>query len=678
MLKGATKLPVQVQKRRKARKKALAATTQDSREKSHAEESLSSGEEDYSDSDDEGTEDYKKGGYHPVSVGEKYKSGRYTVLRKLGWGHFSTVWLVHDAESGDYRALKVQKSAQHYTEAARDEITLLSQLRDGDQNNEKHCVRLCDSFEHSGPNGRHVCLVFEVLGDNLLALIKRYDYKGIPIPIVRNLARQMLVALDYMHRCCEIIHTDFKPENVMLMEPLRDRTWVIPQPTEQPNASQAARSAPAAPAAAPTAPANGAEGLTRNQKKKLKKKLKKAAAKKTDQAESVAGDAEGDDDGSDVEESTSGVTGQTSSDTGAAGDVATSGGAVDAGVLAPAECGPPVVENGDADRLASGADTTTSGAGEGPQPLVITCPGLTDEQLRTAACKVVDFGNACWTYKQFTTDVQTRQYRCPEVILGAKYSTPADMWSFACVVFELVTGDLLFDPRSGDKWDRDEDHLALFIELLGRMPRKVYEKGKYSRDYFNRNGELRHIKKLRFWPLDRVLVEKYKLSEEEAAGLASFMLPMLRFVPEERATAAEMLNHPWLRGELPPQAQEDTAVRSDKRNGSAGSGSQRSVSPEERERRHSSRYTPGGGAALGSRERHITGTRAYSRSRSRSRSHHHAERRYGSRSSRSRSRGKVADWRREYRPEREHRPDRGYHRRDSLERDAERYRGYRR
>lgn len=98
------------------------------------------------------------------------------------------------------RTLQVQKSAQHYTEAARDEITLLSQLRDGDPNNDSMCVRLYDSFEHSGPNGRHVCLVFEVLGDNLLALIKRYNYKGIPIPIVRNLARQMLIALDYMHR----------------------------------------------------------------------------------------------------------------------------------------------------------------------------------------------------------------------------------------------------------------------------------------------------------------------------------------------------------------------------------------------------------------------------------------------------------------------------------------------
>ena len=57
--------------------------------------------------------------------------------------------------------------------------------------------------------------------------------------------------------------------------------------------------------------------------------------------------------------------------------------------------------------------------------------------------KIVDLGNACWTYKHFASDIQTRQYRCPEVIVGAKYDTSADIWSLACLIFELATGDLL-------------------------------------------------------------------------------------------------------------------------------------------------------------------------------------------------------------------------------------------
>ena len=80
--------------------------------------------------------DLPPGGYHPVKVGEVYNE-RYLVVRKLGWGHFSTCWYCLDQyvhvvivcnirrQTGEYVAMKVQKSATHYTEAAKDEIKLL-------------------------------------------------------------------------------------------------------------------------------------------------------------------------------------------------------------------------------------------------------------------------------------------------------------------------------------------------------------------------------------------------------------------------------------------------------------------------------------------------------------------------------------------------------------------------
>lgn len=73
---------------------------------------------------------------------------------------------------------------------------------------------------------------------------------------------------------------------------------------------------------------------------------------------------------------------------------------------------------------------------------------------------------------------------------------------------------------------RDEDHLALFIELLGRMPKRLSSTGKYAKDYFNRHGELRHIKKMRFWPLDKVLNEKYHLPEDEVCLLSLACPPL--------------------------------------------------------------------------------------------------------------------------------------------------------
>ena len=49
-----------------------------------------------------------------------------------------------------------------------------------------------------------------------------------------------------------------------------------------------------------------------------------------------------------------------------------------------------------------------------------------------------------------------------------------------------------------------------------------------------------------FRPLESVLVEKYEWSEEDAEELSSFLLPMLDYVQENRATAAQCLEHPWL------------------------------------------------------------------------------------------------------------------------------------
>lgn len=163
-------------------------------------------------------EDYCKGGYHPVHVGEQYKDGKYTVVRKLGWGHFSTVWLSRDNTNGRHVALKVVRSAAHYTETAIDEIKLLKKVVDAnpDHPGRKHVVSLLDSFEHKGPNGTHVCMVFEVLGENLLGLIKRWNHRGIPIALVKQITKQVLLGLDHLHRECGIIHTDLKPENVLI------------------------------------------------------------------------------------------------------------------------------------------------------------------------------------------------------------------------------------------------------------------------------------------------------------------------------------------------------------------------------------------------------------------------------------------------------------------------------
>jgi serine/threonine-protein kinase SRPK3 len=133
-------------------------------------------------------------------------------------------------------ALKIVKSERHYTEAAEDEIKLLDCVF---QQNSSHTdpptgkigaslslehvnervVLLYDHFKVEGPHGIHICMVFEVLGPNLLKLIQHYQYQGIPLLLVKKIARQVLQGLFYLHSICGIIHTDLKPENVLLCAP---------------------------------------------------------------------------------------------------------------------------------------------------------------------------------------------------------------------------------------------------------------------------------------------------------------------------------------------------------------------------------------------------------------------------------------------------------------------------
>lgn len=168
-----------------------------------------------------------------------------------------------------------------------------------------------------------------------------------------------------------------------------------------------------------------------------------------------------------------------------------------------------------------------------------------NEVMRMSAY-IVDLGNACWTNHHFTEEIQTRQYRAPEVILRAGYDASTDVWSLAAVVFECLTGDLLFDPAPGENFDRCEDHLAQMIELLGPIPRHVALRGKLSSQFFDRDGNLRRIHNLNYWGLTSIFIEKYSMNPMEASIIDNFLTPMLAFDPKHRIEPIRCLEHPWI------------------------------------------------------------------------------------------------------------------------------------
>ena len=119
------------------------------------------------------------------------------------------------------------------------------------------------------------------------------------------------------------------------------------------------------------------------------------------------------------------------------------------------------------------------------------------------------------------------------------------------MLFELVTGDYLFDPKKGKTYRKNDDHLALISELIGPcLDRNFLETHSKCWKFYDRKKKmpkLKNIKKLQPWPLYRVLLEKYRLKDCEARSFSSFLMCMLRWKPKDRMAARELLDHPWLK-----------------------------------------------------------------------------------------------------------------------------------
>lgn len=480
--------------------------------------SESSGEEGTENTaDEEDSEDYCKGGYHPVQVGEQYKDGKYTIVRKLGWGHFSTVWLSKDNTTGKHVALKVVRSAAHYTETALDEIKLLNKVvaANKDHPGRQHVVSLLDSFNHKGPHGMHVCMVFEVLGENLLGLIKRWNHRGIPMPLVKQITKQVLLGLDYLHRECGIIHTDLKPENVLIeigdVEQIV-KTYVKEDPKEKDDHRNGRRRRRTL--------ITGSQPLPSPLNATFSQADLANFPGSTSSLNKIVNESKGTESRSMLESL----------------GIKSEGGDGKEGVTQKER-------EKTAEILANNVSDMDLGGSHAVKPKEME---KADDGIEIISVKIADLGNACWVGHHFTNDIQTRQYRSPEVILGAKWGASTDVWSMACMVFELITGDYLFDPQSGTKYGKDDDHIAQIIELLGTFPKSLCISGKWSQEIFNRKGELRNIHRLRHWALPDVLREKYHFSVEEAKRIGEFLLPMLELQPADRANAGGMANHPFL------------------------------------------------------------------------------------------------------------------------------------
>ncbi|OBZ79831.1 Serine/threonine-protein kinase SRPK [Grifola frondosa] len=170
------------------------------------------------------------GGYYAAKPGLVFQS-RYRVVNKLGWGQHSSVWLAEDQIRPE-KPVAIKILSAHATEVQSQvafELAILERIKDRKQTKNHlgrtHVLSLIDHFKENSPHGEHLCLVTEVLGSTLAQCQQLVHESQFPIVVVKTITRQLLMALDFLHSDCGIVHTDIKSDNIQFV--CRDVTAAV-------------------------------------------------------------------------------------------------------------------------------------------------------------------------------------------------------------------------------------------------------------------------------------------------------------------------------------------------------------------------------------------------------------------------------------------------------------------
>ncbi|KAF6023096.1 DYRK2 [Bugula neritina] len=192
------------------------------------------------------------------------------------------------------------------------------------------------------------------------------------------------------------------------------------------------------------------------------------------------------------------------------------------------------------------------------------------KQQGRSGIKVIDFGSSCYEHQRIYTYIQSRFYRAPEVILGAKYGMPIDMWSLGCILAELLTGYPLFPGED------ESDQLATIIEINGLPPQKMLDQAKRARNFISSKGIPRYLNvttapdgssniqpgrsrrgKIRGIPGSKNLTAALKGCDDPL--FLDFLKRCLDWDPSARLTPSQALRHAWLRRKMVKDINEDTS-----------------------------------------------------------------------------------------------------------------------
>jgi serine/threonine protein kinase len=152
-----------------------------------------------------------------------------------------------------------------------------------------------------------------------------------------------------------------------------------------------------------------------------------------------------------------------------------------------------------------------------------------------------DFGTHCEEGTYYDEPFGTRYYMAPEIILMGKCSYPVDIWALGCTYYEMLTGNILFDPIKCSNHSRDYYHLCLINETCGRIPQKMIKNTKYGSHYLSSDGIVYDYQLGAMNRLDNKLSVLLDINIEEGEAIKERLKEMLEIDNVKRITIENLL-----------------------------------------------------------------------------------------------------------------------------------------
>ena len=384
-------------------------------------------------------------------------NNKYLLITPIGSGTFSTVWLSLNLKTNQYYAMKIQNVDCY--ENGIDEINICKNLS---TDNCQYINKMIEHFEYININGSsddvHICMVFDICAGSLYDIMRIGIYsKGFSLDIVKKIIKQLLIAIDILTTKHKILHSDIKPENILVVG-INNRIQEMIKLTE--NNKYLINYLK-----------NNKQKKSNNLNKNLKEEIKKISFDSIN------------------------------------------------------------IKYGNKSAL----ENTVF---------------IDDKYINNIIIKLADFGNCRKTnYSDF--DIQTLYYRAPEMILQYKYNKNCDIWSVGCVIFELLTGKLLFNPDKTIRFSRKRHHLRDIISLLGKIPDNILITSIQKHEFFKTNGLLKGTYNVNYVSLKTLITNEVTnlkgFNDEEIKTLIELMYKLLDYDSFRRPDAKTILNSNWLK-----------------------------------------------------------------------------------------------------------------------------------